>query len=196
MADWLEEAGKVLRFGLLGYVSHRYAEPAVSALEDVVHNNVVVPVQKAVGITPKSPVKTEKDYTSAFLTELDNINVAALDKQVPDWRKQVASGKSVQILVNGKDYVSGYGEANSRSMGYRLTQPRGQIETTLGSYYVTVSPQGMLITDTYDWNRQSRDGVYGTARRVMGRMGTNEKAPDNEKIKIKIKRSIPKPKKK
>ena len=81
--SWLNKVAakrpmKFLNWGLLGYISHRYAEPALSAAEDVVHNNVKVPIRKFFGLSPGSRVKTEADYTEAFLSALDDINISVL----------------------------------------------------------------------------------------------------------------------
>ena len=81
--SWLNKVAakrpmKFLNWGLLGYISHRYVEPALSAAEDVVHNNVKVPIRNFFGLNPGSRVKTEADYTEAFLSALDDINISVL----------------------------------------------------------------------------------------------------------------------
>lgn len=42
------------------------------------HNNVKVPIRKFFGLNPGSRVKTEADYTEAFLSALDDINISVL----------------------------------------------------------------------------------------------------------------------
>lgn len=171
-----------------GYVTRRFAVPATQAVADVIHHNVIVPLQKWFGITPESPVRDNSYYSNEYLNTLDSINIANLDKKVPDWRQRTANGDTVRIPVNGSDYVHNYGGRKERSTFFRTTNPIGQIETTLGSYWVTADADNIYTTDIIDWSNihPKTDTFYGWLRGWLSEHGTPESAPDNEKIKIKL----------
>lgn len=178
----------VITFSPVMWFLRRVAQPAVSAGQDVVHKNVTVPVQKALGITPKSPIKDQDDFSNPFLNTLDSINVSQLDKQVPDWRERTSRGDTVRIAVKGSDYSKNYGGTRGKSLKSRLTNPIDQIETTLGSYNVAATKDNIITTDITDWSKTNLDNesIYGFIRNRMPFIGTSEDAPSNEKIKTRI----------
>lgn len=177
--------------GLLVHLLHRYAEPAVSAADDAIHKNVSVPIQKGLGIKVKPKIKTQDDFSDAFLNTLDSVNIAQLDKRVPNWREQVARGKTVRIGVRGRDYVNNYGGQDvKRTLFDRLTKPIYQMETTLGSYGVEATKDHIRTYDTYDFDKRVKPkprSAYGYMRVLMNKLGSSSTDPDNEKIKIDIK---------
>lgn len=165
-----------------------YAQPLVSAANDLVRRHIVVPTQKALGMEVKSPIKTENNYSNRFLDELDKINIEQLDKQVPDWRERTEIGDTVKIGVKGGSYVDNYG-GTSRGVVERTTKPRYQVETTLGSYDVYATKDKIITKDPYDWDTKVKlndNNTFGRIRNFMGKYGTPDYAPDNEKIHTRI----------
>ncbi len=173
------------------FLVHRYAEPAVSAGQDVIRKQVDVPLQKKFGMEVMPRIKTERDFTFPFLNTLDSINISQLDRQVPDWRQRTENGDTVRIGVRGNDYTPNYGGTRvSRSLTKRLTNPLFQIETTLGSYGIEATKDNITTRDTYDWDTNvhlDRNSSYGLVRELMNQYGTPDSVPENEKIKIRIK---------
>lgn len=179
------------RLAALNWLFHRYAEPAVSAAQDITRKNIVVPIEKKLGIKPQSRIRTEHDLSTQFLNTLDSINVSQLDRQVPDWRERTEKGDTVRIGVTGNNYTPNYGGTKvSRRLRDRLTNPLFQIETTLGSYRVQATKDDIITTDDYDWNTKvhlNQNSTYGFLRELMNQYGTPEDAPEGEKIKFNIK---------
>lgn len=140
-------------------------------------------------MAPSPKVFTEQDYNDSFLDTLDSINISQLDKKVPDWRERTARGDTVRIGVHGRDYVDNYG-GTSGGIIPRLLSPTKRIETTLGSYGVEATKDNITTYDTYDWDTRVHLNPftpYGFTRNAMNYLGTPHIAPDNEKIKIRIK---------
>lgn len=78
----------------------------------------------------------------------------------------------------------------NRGVRDRLTKPLYQIETTLGSYGVEATKDDITTKDTYDWDTNvhlDRNSTYGLIRELMNQYGTPDNAPEEEKIKVKIK---------
>lgn len=178
----------ILTFSPLGFVARRYAQPAIAAMQDVIHRNVVVPTQKTLGITPTSPIRDQSDFSDPFLNTLDSINISQLDRKVPNWRERTANGDTVRISVHGRDYTKNYGGTKGKSLKQRLVSPIGQIETTLGSYGVEATKDNIITKDITDWSytNLNNDSFYGFIRNRMPYIGTPDDAPSNEKIKTKI----------
>lgn len=187
VAPWLiNPFGAALR-----WAAHRYMEPAVSAAEDATRRNVTIPIKKKLRVKISPKTKTEHDFSNSFLNTLDSINVAQLDKQVPDWRERTEKGDTIRIGVHGEDYTPNYGGTRvNRSVRDRLTNPLYQIETTLGSYGVQATKDNITTSDAYDWDTNihlDKNSTYGLIRELMNLYGTPDDAPEEEKIKINIK---------
>ena len=170
---------------------HRYAEPVVMMNEDILRKNVTVPIKRKVGLPIISSVKTERDFSDAFLDTLDSINISQLDRQVSNWREKTENGDTVRIAVKGSMYTPNYGGSYvKRSIAERIAKPLYQIETTLGSYLVHATKNDIITTDTYDWDTKvhlDESSVYGFMRNAMNILGTADSTQENEKIKILIK---------
>lgn len=180
---------------IVGMLAHRYAQPALYLAEDIARRNITIPLKKKVGMGINPEVKTEDDFSEAYLNTLDSINVANLDKKVPNWRKRTARGETVTILVKGSDYIKDYGWANPRGkrrgLLSRLTNPVQQIETTLGTYKVTATKDNIVTDDVYDFDRKTKIDTstpYGKLRALANYIATPEDGgvPKNEKIQTHI----------
>lgn len=175
----------------LNYAMRNWAAPANVIGKDLYHKYVRVPFTKMVYGTPRQKVLTENDFSNRYLNTLDSINVSQLNKQVPDWRERTARGDTVRIQVLGSDYVNNYGGTHSRTIPERLVDPFGQIETTLGSYGVRATKDGITTVDTYDFSNRhdfNKQSWYGRLRNLASDVNTGANTPNNEKMKIRIKR--------
>lgn len=175
---------------IIEHLIDKYAKPVKLAVNDVVRNEIELPIRRRLGIvSPKSI--TERNFDNNYLNTLDSINISNLNKKVPDWKIRTENGDTVKILVHGKDYVSNYGGTKTnRGLSYRITNPIGQIETTLGSYTVQATKDNIEVLDDYDWDQKvhlDNASPYGFLRNTMNKLGTPDNAPENEKTKVKIK---------
>lgn len=175
----------------LEHLSNKFAKPAKVAVEDAVRRNITLPFKKRLGLKTNAVILTERNFSNDFLQTLDSISLSQLDKQRPRWKEETAKGDTVRILVHGSDYTHNYGGTKvKRSLTDRLVNPLFQIETTLGSHIVEATQNDIIRYDVYDWdNRIHLDSAtpYGYIRNVMGKIGTPQESPENEKIKIVIK---------
>lgn len=180
---------------VVGQTMKRFAEPAVFLARDVIRYNITNAIRKKMGMKIDPKILTEDDFTEAYLNTLDSINIANLNKKVPNWRKRVARGETVRMPVRGGDYVRNYGWSNPkgkrRGLLSRLTDPVQQIETTLGSYTVEATKDKITTNDVYDFDRKTKidtNTAYGKLRKLANYIATPEDGdvPNDEKIQIHI----------
>lgn len=133
---------------------------------------------------------TNKDFSPKYIQTLDSIVI-----NNPEYKKQIKKKNPQKFLINGNDYVPNYG--GSRNQGElpitdRLFTPIGQIENTLGSFWVYPEPDGSYtINDVYDFdqkiNPNTENNIWGVARALANKYSTPENdpsVPDEEKSKI------------
>ena len=164
------------------------AQPAVTVVQDAAHKHLYVKPMNALGLPIKERVLNNSDFGERMKSTADSIAVSQLDLQVPDWRERTARGDTVNIIVDGDDYVDNYGGSN-KGLLYRTSNPIGQVEHTLGSWKVKATKDYLTHTDTYDFKditMQPGGGVYNWSR--SNGAFTLESQPDIEKMKFHIKR--------
>lgn len=152
-------------------------------------------VNKQFGLTPT--VYTEKDLSPEQLKVIDDQVKHALSKKNLDFGHFVKNpNDTVNVYFNApKYYPEMYGrQYGSQDLTYRLLDPIGQVETTLGKYNAKVHKNGYEIEDVYDFNvgqgqyKGSRH-PYAVLRRYSDRIAHNSSEPDSVKNKFNIKRS-------
>ena len=134
---------------------------------------------------------TNKDFSPKYLSILDSIVI-----NNPEYKKQIKKKNPQKFLINGSDYVPNYGGSRNQgelSITDRLFTPIGQIENTLGSFWVYPESDGSYtISDLYDFNKTidpSKKTFWGITRALANKYSTPENdpnVPDEEKSKILI----------
>ena len=85
------------------------------------------------------------------------------------------------------------------SMSYRVLNPIGQIEHTLGDFTIEYTPQGYKVSDTYDFNndqgkylnrKNSEGNGYVGIRRKAGRYAHTDSMPNVYKMRYNINRKV------
>ncbi len=172
-----------------GGVPHIIAQPAVTVIQDALHKNLYVRPMNALGFTPQSKTLTNKDFGEPMKKYVDSVNVATLDRLVPDWREKTANGDTVRVLIKGSDYAPNYG-GSSKGYPYRIMNPQGQAEHTLGSWTVEADEHYITTKDAYDFKdiKMKPGDVYNWSRSNLGGISTLDTQPENEKLKVEIKR--------
>ena len=84
-------------------------------------------------------------------------------------------------------------------MSYRVLNPIGQIEHTLGDFTIEYTPQGYKVSDTYDFNndqgkylnrKNSEGNGYVGIRRKAGRYAHTDSMPNVYKMRYNINRKV------
>ncbi len=174
-----------------GGVGHVLLQPAMTELkDDAVNKWGYVKPMNAMGFTPQARTLTNKDFGEPMKQFVDSVNVATFDRLVPNWRERTANGDTVRVLVRGSDYSPNYG-GRSKGIPYMLMNPQGQAEYTLGSWTAETTKNDITTKDVYDFRDiNMKPGTFYAWWRsnAVPVLNTMEDRPENEKLKIEIKR--------
>ncbi len=142
------------------------AQPGVTYIRNLLRTfGHVVPMRK-LGLTPLPDTLTNSDLGERAKYFMDSTAVSQLDLQVPDWRERTAKGDTVRIMVPASSYTDYYGWSN-KGWPYRLANPQGQVEHTLGTWTVDATKDHLIHTDKYDFPKiqmQKGGGLYNIIR--------------------------------
>lgn len=176
-------------YRIIEHITDKYGKPAKQAIDDVIDNNIRRPIRYKLGLTNHRSL-TERNFDSRFLNELNIITDSIAHSRYPDLDSRLERGDTINFGVNGNDYIPNYGGTKvRRSIKDRVITPRGQIETTLGSFRVRYTKNRKSITDIYDWNTRihlDEASPYGFIRNIMGKYGTPDSIPEKYKTHIEI----------
>lgn len=185
-------------YRIVEYLTDKYGKSAKMAIDDVIDNKIRRPIRTKLGISNRRTL-TERNFDNRFLKELSNITDSIAHSRIPNLDERLEKGDTINLQIHGNDYVPNYGGTKvNRSIKDRVTTPRGQIETSLGSYGAQYTKDNIIINDMYDWDSKTHldeANNYGMLRNFMGLYGTPDTIPDNDKTQVKIKYNR-KPKKK
>ncbi len=177
-------------YRIIEYLTDKYGKPAKMAIDDVIDNNVRRPIRNKLGISNRRTL-TERNFDSRYLNELAYITDSIAHSRVPNLEERLERGDTINLQINGNDYITNYGGTKvNRSIINRMTIPKAQIETSLGSYDAQYTKDNLVIYNPYDWDTRvhlDEANNYGLLRNFMSRYGTPDTIPDNDKTHIKIK---------
>ena len=174
-----------------GGIGHSLLQPIMTELkDDAINKWAYVKPMNAMGFTPQARTLTNRDFGEPMKRFVDSVNVATFDRLYPTWREMTANGDTVRVLVKGSDYSPNYG-GRSKGIPYMIMNPQGQAEYTLGSWTAEATADDITTKDVYDFRdiNMLPGTVYAWWRsNAVPVLNTMEDQPENEKLKIEIKR--------
>lgn len=177
-------------YRIIEHLTDKYGKPVKMAIDDVIDNNVRRLIRTKLGLSNRRTL-TERNFDNRYLNELSHITDSIAYSKIPNLDERLERGDTINLQIHGNDYIPNYGGTNvNRSVKDRVTTPRGQIETTLGSYGAQYTKDNLLINDIYDWDTRihlDEANNYGVFRNLMSLYGTPDSIPDNDKTHVNIK---------